>query len=553
MLNITLLNRKMPVFNNSKTTTNTNTNKQYTPAQTQNHFDKYANYQIPFTGAHCTDLAHVLKNHPAEIFPPKVLSAARKIVDNGNAKKKTLFDIQREVYKPLYNCKTLNEAKNIFPEFKEVKSIADIHDFNEKSAFGKIANGKGTYLNPTDCEPSLELLRMVYADCFSHTDLKPFIENANPTHLLSRLNIPIPNKRYGSVLKFSDKKFSETNSKLLSDRLTGKTKTRSTTATNRGASSSITKEKKARPPLTAKQRQNLSEFFRGYWDKPGNVNQQSFRMKAFWDKNPELKEIFSEVMTKAWNKIPGVKEQMSKFFSQKNVTDAEKLITTPYHELTPANKDLMQKFWKTNPNAATKLGGAMKEAWSEVRNQEVAIKSYTLFPKSILNAMTKYAEETGIPKEKYSFDIPVDTGFEYTSINKEAVNISKSFFGKNPEIQRNFINSIYETCNTIYRSTDKNIAPLKKPLSDIMENKCDGVTYNVRIHNKEAERLKLKDITSYENIKHLVTMQDLIPPKHMLDIHNSMYEHLSKNNPSIINSYTELFENTYGKTSKSSK
>ena len=66
------------------------------------------------------DLNYVLSER-SHLVPQRVLEEVEKIVAAKPEKMKTLKDVHKEVYAPLLDCKTLEEAQQLFPEFAGVK------------------------------------------------------------------------------------------------------------------------------------------------------------------------------------------------------------------------------------------------------------------------------------------------------------------------------------------------------------------------------------------------------------------------------------------------
>ena len=73
-----------------------------------------------FSGAKDISLKYVVSKYPY-ILPDRILKAAKKIINTvPKDKRLTLYDLHLEEYKGLLSCRTLDEARNMYPEFREI-------------------------------------------------------------------------------------------------------------------------------------------------------------------------------------------------------------------------------------------------------------------------------------------------------------------------------------------------------------------------------------------------------------------------------------------------
>lgn len=73
-----------------------------------------------FGAAKDITLKYVVSKYP-HILPERVFEAAKNIINTiPKNKRPTLYDLHLEQYKGLLECRTLNEARNLYPEFREV-------------------------------------------------------------------------------------------------------------------------------------------------------------------------------------------------------------------------------------------------------------------------------------------------------------------------------------------------------------------------------------------------------------------------------------------------
>ena len=125
--------------------------------------------------------------------------------------KKSLYEVHKEYYAPLLDCKTLDEAKELYPEFEDVIDAKDINinKFRKDNTFNKIKNGeiRGISLN----DLSLELLKKQYGEVKStkHEDCYFGINNTTMDKMFKELNIKKLNRTYYYVLAGSNPDFKE--------------------------------------------------------------------------------------------------------------------------------------------------------------------------------------------------------------------------------------------------------------------------------------------------------------------------------------------------------
>ena len=71
----------------------------------------------------------------ADLLPPRVLAQAKQLLkDLPPAKQPSLLQLHKELYAPLAECKTLDEAKALFPEFEQIKETVN---FSRETVFSR--------------------------------------------------------------------------------------------------------------------------------------------------------------------------------------------------------------------------------------------------------------------------------------------------------------------------------------------------------------------------------------------------------------------------------
>ena len=175
----------------------------------------YAHY-VSFCGGSSINLAQSVKNldslsvqngkEEGEKFPPNIHAKALDIIKSGNPEDLTLVDIHKDHYALLNDCYDLDDAKELFDEFKNVLSDKGV-EFAKESFGSKVKSGDVENFNK-DEDLALQLLKLYWAQGFSLTDLKKYC-GVNLHHTMNKLNIPLMDREYAHVLKFSDREYNE--------------------------------------------------------------------------------------------------------------------------------------------------------------------------------------------------------------------------------------------------------------------------------------------------------------------------------------------------------
>ena len=132
-------------------------------------------------------------------FPnQQILDSFKQVIDNNEDKK--LYEIHEEYYADLLECKTLNEAKKIYPEFEDVLDAKDVDDNRPHSLLNKVKNGEKEGLCIDDL--SLKLLQAHYAKRVGvYADKKFYDFNSGSMRsLFLKLNIKELPKKYMQVM-----------------------------------------------------------------------------------------------------------------------------------------------------------------------------------------------------------------------------------------------------------------------------------------------------------------------------------------------------------------
>ena len=166
------------------------------------------NYYMPIAfGSRKKTNEEIIKNIGEENFPnSQILKKFR------TQKDKSLYEIHREHYADLLKCKTLYEAKELYPEFESVLDAKDIdiNTLDKRSVLYKIAQGQKGDANIETL--SLTLLKKYYAEVNSKKDKKNYwgLDLTSLNNLFEQLKIKIINRQYMNFVVNSNPQIVET-------------------------------------------------------------------------------------------------------------------------------------------------------------------------------------------------------------------------------------------------------------------------------------------------------------------------------------------------------
>lgn len=84
----------------------------------------YTGPNINFAGTKLISLKQQMERIDFDILPKRIQDRVRKELEEGGTK--NLYELHKETYSPLLECKTLDEAKAMFPEFETVRDAKDL-------------------------------------------------------------------------------------------------------------------------------------------------------------------------------------------------------------------------------------------------------------------------------------------------------------------------------------------------------------------------------------------------------------------------------------------
>lgn len=309
-------------------------------------YHPYNNYpkKPSFEGKKPFDLNYVLKNR-SDLLPERVLKKVRTIAASDIKPLPTLQEVHKTVYGPLLNCKTLDEAKELFPEFSKMREA----DFAFERYTGNIKRlTENGYLENNF---ALKMLQEVWANLKSQDEIAKKMGLKGRTGLgwiLQKIGFVNYKSNYKTLLMSSDP---ETRAVIAAK----------TTAWNA-----------AHPDLMKAKNKHAAQFCK----TPEYKKAHSERMFEYDKLHPERREKIREFDRAVWAKIPDVRAAMSNF--ARNQGGFIKQIikkTVNGFTLTPeemrVKKGFYKKFWKAHPEMLEKF----KQAHKLVREERAMKKS----------------------------------------------------------------------------------------------------------------------------------------------------------------------------------
>ena len=276
---------------NTNSKINSNNKNNFLQNNNKNLPSVSANYMLAFMGGKSLNLEQTVRQiEQFGSFPPDIKENAYEIINAKNPDNKTLIDIHREKYDGLNYLDSLDEIKELYPEFSNVLSDKQV-EIRSGTFMDDVKQGKIPYFDKNQ-DIAVQLLQMYWGDGFSLNDLKTQFAGKNINSVFEKLNIPKTDRTYGYYLKFSDKQYNERFTSKMSERLKGQHR------------ENITRKEGVyipRGPLTAEHKANISKGLIEYYAKhPEKTLELSERQKNFYEEHPEEKIKFSQVMLRAW-------------------------------------------------------------------------------------------------------------------------------------------------------------------------------------------------------------------------------------------------------------
>lgn len=282
------------------------------------------------------------------VYPPDIKEMTKAELERGNPENKTLIDIHREKYSPLNACETLEEAKELFPEFKDVKSDKEAV-FISGSFVYDVKNGNVEGMDP-EGDVALQLLQMYWGDGTSSCDLEKNTGRSIRS-TMEKLKIPFQDRVYARYLKMSDKEFNAQYSQNISQKSREAAMRKKETGTE--YHSNLSDEHKEKISL------GLRRF---YCEHPERLGELSEQMSEYYEEHREEKERFTQVMLRAWDykEAKPIRKAMARLMRKNEITDEDIKNSL---EVNFKERLTFNDFWKRNPWARDKFTLCVEKSW----------------------------------------------------------------------------------------------------------------------------------------------------------------------------------------------
>lgn len=279
------------------------------------NFLGYQDFSSPnFEGITNFNLTYVIQKRK-HLVPIRIQNEIKKILRTKPATEPTLRDLHLKTYAPLLECKTLDEARNLFPEFREVLDAAIF----ENSPSKNIQEVK-KHIQLKDL--SLKLLQDTWAKLKTQDEIAQELGLQDGKKLdwfKSKINFVNKDKNYNPLLKVSEPELR----KIIAAQ---------TTAYN-----------KAHPEKMFAHNKMAAQGCK----KPENRAKQKIRSTQMYIDYPHLREQVRLISQMTWDRLPTLKEKMSEFALECPPYTREVLKKMVLKKgLTPAEERIRKKFYK---------------------------------------------------------------------------------------------------------------------------------------------------------------------------------------------------------------
>lgn len=332
-------------------------------------------------------------NKAETIFPPKVKEAAEAIIHAGNPENLKLVDVHKSIFGKLKECTSLGEIKALFKEdklFDDVLSASDV-EFIPETYGHKLISGENSYFTK-DEDLSVQLIKLYWGDGFSLTDLKTYTDGKDINYLLNKLNIPKRDQHYGAYLKLSDEEYNTRITQEMKEK-------RMETMDRKAAQAEGEPVYIPRKPLSDLHKQHISEgLIRYYQEHPEACYNLSQRQREFYEKHPEQKLIFKEVLTRAWRlkSADNIKKALSKHMSRSGFKNFDfSNLTNPF-AMNQKQSIAMKSFWAMNDWARNAHSKNMQYGWKTVKRDLENPPVFFNYPLGLVKDVIAFAKDRGV-------------------------------------------------------------------------------------------------------------------------------------------------------------
>jgi len=288
------------------------------------------------------DLVCIMEKN-SQILPQRVKNRVYTILKNKPAVLPSLMQIHKEIYAPLLDCQTLDEAKALFPEFNDINDAVVRYQRRTINADAVKENIKEGF--------SLKMLQLYWAKLLTRDEIAHEFGMKNRNSLewtLKKVNFVPYHPNYKSILLASDP---ENNNIIAS-------KTR------------------AWNELNPEKRRELNKIAAQGCKTPEYRAAQSNRMYAYDAVHPERKQKISEAGKRAWDLCPEIKAAMAVFREEqppfvRNIVlnGGKKQPLSP--EERRIQKSFYKKFWAAHPELKAVYSRAKQQVKAELEEERI--------------------------------------------------------------------------------------------------------------------------------------------------------------------------------------
>lgn len=300
-------------------------------------FKEQTNYNTKpsFQGAKDINFAYILEKH-AEKLPKRIIKKVEYYVEKVSQKEHlTLRELHLKTYSKLLECKTLEDAKRKFPEFKDVLDISILNNSRQK------------FIKKMEVEPenlSLRLLQEYYGRLKNQKEIVEELNLSGKQALQTineKINLPVFPKNYRAIINASDEVFN--------GRIAAKMR-----AYNQLHPDLI----RAHNKLAAQSNKSIKYRL-----------EQSERMKEYDKNNPERRKKIGKFTKEVWSRVPNIRKALS---DEMNNVPNYKMIAVKKKKRIPLNeqeqrmeKVFFKSFWEKHPDLKVQFANTCREVSAE--------------------------------------------------------------------------------------------------------------------------------------------------------------------------------------------
>ncbi len=230
------------------------------------------------------NLKYIYKNR-LHLLPDRIKNMITHIVEDNIDCCDSLRDLHLSVYKKLLDCKTLDEARNVFPEFREVLNLANLVQRDS-------ANLRKIKEKIPVSDFSLFMLKERWGKLKTHNEIAQDLglkDRSALSWFADKAQIPDLGKNYQMLLKASDEE--------LNAQIASKTKAYNSLHYDRVVKRNrdLSKKNKALNSVISKEAWKRLPDIREALSKISSKTKGEERFSIFWQLNPEYARMYGEM------------------------------------------------------------------------------------------------------------------------------------------------------------------------------------------------------------------------------------------------------------------